>query len=68
MPLGDVLDHSMVARQKALLRILLAERAPADATAFRDLARRFNVVREFPWHLVNQMAEAGPTAATKPAN
>jgi hypothetical protein len=65
--LGDVLDLSIVARQKALLLLLLAERAPADATAYRDLARRLNVVREFPWHLVNQLAEVGPAAATNPS-
>jgi hypothetical protein len=65
--LGDVLDLSIVARQKALLLLLLAERAPADATAYRDLARRLNVVREFPWHLVNQLAEVGLAAATNPS-
>jgi Flp pilus assembly protein TadD len=68
VPLSDALDLSIDARHKALLLVLLAERAPTDATAFRDLARRLNVVREFPWHLVSQLAEAAPAPATKPAD
>jgi Flp pilus assembly protein TadD len=66
--LADALDLFIGAPQKALLLVILAERAGTEATAFRDLARRLNVVREYPWHLVNQIAEAVPAAATKPAN
>lgn len=63
-PLAEVLDLSIGARHKAVLLVALAERSPTDAAALRALARQLNVTREFPYHLVNQLAgTAAPTVA-----
>ena len=67
-PLAEVLDLSIGARHKAILLVALAEHSSTDATALRALARQLNVTREFPYHLVNQLAATAATPTAKPAD
>jgi len=65
--LAEALDLSLTARHRAVLLVALAERSPTDAAALRALARQLNVSREFPYHLVNQLAAPLAMPTAKPA-
>jgi tetratricopeptide (TPR) repeat protein len=57
VPLQD-LDHVLLDPQaKALLLAVLAEQFPANRASYQALARRFNIRREPPYHLVERAIE-----------
>jgi tetratricopeptide (TPR) repeat protein len=66
VPLAEALDLSLTPRHRAILLVALAEGSPTDAAALRALARQLNVTREFPYHLVNQLAGTTAPSVAKP--
>ena len=57
VPLEDVLDLSMPPARKKILLAALAQMTPDNSATFLAAARRLNVSRSFPFHLINRLTD-----------
>jgi tetratricopeptide (TPR) repeat protein len=57
VPLEDVLDLSIPPERKKTLLVALAQITPENSAAFLAAARRLNVSRSFPFHLINRLTD-----------
>ena len=55
--MAQLMDMPIAAKSKAILFVALAQRFPAQSAELLAKARRFNVERSYPYHLVKRACE-----------